>query len=136
MYLNGQESSPDLYVLNDCEFFREIIIPTHPEIDQVCSRLKDKAAMRACLNWDRANPVSEFYRAVKTGEYHYPKCTVPTMGIWTPGDTYLFEEYMLKTPEFMEAEWRYERIETGSHWIMLDEPEQVNRLILDWLDRQ
>jgi pimeloyl-ACP methyl ester carboxylesterase len=135
MYINSQPTAPELYVLNNCEFFCDIIIPTHPELDEVRSRLKTVEAMRGCLNWDRANPVSEGFRAIKTGEYSYPKCTVPTMGIWTPGDTYLFEEYMLRTPEYMDAEWRYERIETGAHWIMLDEPEKVNRLILDWLDR-
>jgi hypothetical protein len=33
----------------------------------------------------------------------------------------------------MATEWRYERIEGGSHWPMLDRLDEVTRLILDWL---
>jgi pimeloyl-ACP methyl ester carboxylesterase len=33
----------------------------------------------------------------------------------------------------MEAEWRYERMENASHWLTLDRPEEVGRLLLEWL---
>jgi pimeloyl-ACP methyl ester carboxylesterase len=85
------------------------------------------------LNWDRGNQVPSFYLAYMKGELEYPKCRVPTLGIWSRGDNYLWEEQMVSSSEFMDAEWRYERLEQGSHWVMLDQPEEINRLFLDWL---
>ncbi len=43
---------------------------------------------------------------------------------------------MAKSGEFMDAEWRFERLEKGSHWVMLDNHEEVNLLMLDWLNRK
>lgn len=134
MYLNTEDQAAELYGLNDCQFWRDIIIPTHPEPDEVCERLKDPEAMQGNLNWDRANQVATFYLALLKGEISYGKCQVPTMGIMSGGDEYLWEEQMKKSEDFMEAEWRYEYLEEGSHWIMLDNPDGVNRLLLDWLD--
>ena len=85
------------------------------------------------LNWDRANQLASFYLAYMSGQLEYPKCKVPTLGIWSGGDVYLPEEQMKKSGEFMDAQWRYERLEEGSHWVLLDQPDRVNRLILDWL---
>ncbi len=55
------------------------------------------------------------------------------MGIWSTGDRYLGEKQMEETAKFMAAEWRYERIENATHWPMLDQPEAVNQLLLEWL---
>lgn len=133
MYLNCLDATPDLYAFNDCEFVRRFILPTHPELDEVCQRLEDPTALRAMLNWDRANPLPSFYLAYMSGRVELLKCKIPTLGIWSAGDAYLPEEPMKKTRDFMAAEWKYERLEEGSHWVMLDQPDSVNRLILDWL---
>ncbi len=134
MYLNSLDAAPELYLHNNCEFLRKFIMPSHPEIDEVCERLNDLGAMRAMLNWDRANQLASFFLAYVSGQVEITKCRVPTMGIWSGGDTYLPEGPMKKTADLMDAEWRYERIEQGSHWIMLDQPDETNRLILDWLN--
>jgi pimeloyl-ACP methyl ester carboxylesterase len=57
----------------------------------------------------------------------------PTLGIWSSGDDYLVEEPMLRSDEHVTGGWRYERIDGASHWVQLDEPEQVNALLLDFL---
>ena len=132
MYLNSLDNAAELYSLNDGEFFISGIVPTHPEPEEVRARLKDPVAMRANVNWDRGNQLADFYMAHLQGELSTEKCTVPTMGIWSTGDTYLKEEHMTQSEEFVSAEWRYERIEGGSHWIMLDRPDEVTKLLLDW----
>jgi pimeloyl-ACP methyl ester carboxylesterase len=33
----------------------------------------------------------------------------------------------------VEAPWRYERISGAGHWMMLDKPEELNRLLVDFL---
>lgn len=133
MYLNAQERAADLYRRNDCEFFLNSLMPSHPDPEEVRARLKHEDAMRGALNWDRGNPLADFFLAAARGELRYEKCTVPTLGIWSSGDDYLLEEHVKRTEDFMAAEWRYERIEGGSHWVMLDRPDEVNRLLLDWL---
>ena len=132
MYLNTQEAAPELYAANDGAFLKKILIPTHPDIDEVWSRLKDPEAMRAVVNWDRGNPMASSYLAAIKGEIPPRKCKVPTMGIWSSGDTYLLEAPMKRSAASMAAPWRYERVEGGSHWLQLDRANEVNRLLLAW----
>jgi hypothetical protein len=33
----------------------------------------------------------------------------------------------------VDARWRYAEVE-GSHWIPLDAPEPLDRLVLEWID--
>ena len=40
---------------------------------------------------------------------------------------------MEKSGAYVLAPWRYEVIEGASHWIPLDAPDRLNRLLLDWL---
>jgi len=132
MYLNTQEHTAELYAQNNFKFLRESFIPSHPDLDEVTSRLADPEAMNAMLNWDRANQVATFYLAHGRGELEYGNCKVPTMGVWSSGDTYLSEEWMTGTENLMDAEWRYERLEDASHWMTLDKPAEVSELLLDW----
>lgn len=132
MYLNTQEHTAQLYAQNDFKFMREAFIPTHPDLDEVTGRMADPAAMNGMLNWDRANQVATLYLAHSRGELEYENCTVPTMGVWSSGDTYLWEEWMTDTDKLMDAEWRYERIDDASHWMTIDKPEEVSTLLLDW----
>jgi len=132
MYLNTQEDTAALYAQNNFQFMRETFIPSHPDLDEVTARMSDPDAMNAMLNWDRANQVASFYLAHARGELEYGNCQVPTMGLWSSGDTYLWEQWMTDTETLMDAEWRYERIEGASHWMTMDEPETVSKLIVEW----
>ena len=134
MFMNAQTHAAELYAFNDFQFLRETWIPSYPQLDELCQRLKEPAAMNGMLNWDRANQVVSIYLANAMGELEFGNCTVPTMGIWSSGDSYLWENWMTETNQFMDADWRYERIEDASHWMMLDKPKETNALILDWFN--
>ncbi|QDZ20338.1 alpha/beta-hydrolase [Chloropicon primus] len=111
MYLNTQDDIVDLYTKDDCAFYREFIIPTHPEADEVCARLKDPVAMNGMRNWDRGNPLASLYLAARTPGAltpYYTKVAVPTMGVWSAGDTYLLEEHMQQSGEHC-ADFEYRR---------------------------
>ena len=41
---------------------------------------------------------------------------------------------MLASESYVAGPWRYERVTGASHWIPLDAPDQVNRLLLEFLD--
>ncbi len=133
MYINSQPETPALYLANDGAFFRNIFIPTHPELDEAWERLKDPAAMTAMLNWDRANTMASMYlQAALTGS-NARRCRVPTLGLWSSGDTHLWEAQIQESEGLMDAPWRYQRIDDASHWLMLDRHEAVNEAMLAWL---
>ncbi|MCC6848018.1 MAG: alpha/beta hydrolase [Deltaproteobacteria bacterium] len=132
MYLNTQEASAALYAANDGAFWKTVMIPTHPDIAEVWSRMKEPAAMRAMLAWDKANTVAAGYLALVSGQAPSRRCHVPTLGLWGSGDTYLWEQQMTDSSRLMAAPWRYQRIEHASHWAMLDHPAQVNEAVLAW----
>src|SRR3546814_11226983 len=86
MYLNTQQNADELYAANDGEFFRKFFLPTHPELDEVWSRMKDPRALHAMLNWARANPVAKMYLDAINAGVEIRPCRVPTSGIWSAGD--------------------------------------------------
>ena len=133
MYLDTQEATAQLYAANDGAFFKKLIIPTHPEIDEVWSRVKDPEAMIGMLNWDRGNPMAASYLAMVTNTAAPRKCTVPTLGMWSTGDAYLWESQVKDSAQLMAASWRYVKVEDASHWMMLDQPQRVNTALLEWL---
>ena len=61
-----------------------------------------------------------------------PAVVAPTLGLWSSGDRYLAEDGMLRSAEHVSGPWRYERIEGASHWLQLDQPEQVNALLVEF----
>lgn len=132
MYLNTQANAAELYMANDCAFYRNVMMSTHPEVDEVCQRMSDPINMNAMLNYDRANPVGSWYLDYACNGPGLPNCQVPTMVIYPQQDMFLWEEQAVETPKYMDAECQVEKIQ-GSHWAMLDHPEEFNRLMLEWL---
>ncbi|MFP3882590.1 MAG: alpha/beta fold hydrolase [Actinomycetota bacterium] len=103
---------------------------SHPEVENWIADLSRPGALTAALNTYRANMGPE--RLIKPPP-SLPPVRVPVMGVWSSRDGALLEPQMLGSSEYVEAEWRYERIDDVSHWIPLDAPEQLNGLLLDWL---
>jgi pimeloyl-ACP methyl ester carboxylesterase len=100
------------------------------DVDRHIQDLSRPGALRAALNWYRANVPPERELAAKRA---FPTITSPTMGIWSSGDRYLLEEPMVASGEHVTGGWRYERVDGASHWLQLDEPERVNALLVDFL---
>jgi pimeloyl-ACP methyl ester carboxylesterase len=111
-------------VLDDWRLFREWA-RHHPEADHWIADLSREGALTAGLNWYRANfGMSASERLA---------IRVPTLGVWSDGDAFLIEEQMIAAGRYVDAEWHYERIEGASHWMMLDRPQHLNRLLLNFL---
>jgi pimeloyl-ACP methyl ester carboxylesterase len=62
-----------------------------------------------------------------------PPVKASTMGIWSSGDMALLEQQMTSSSSLVEGEWRYERIDGCGHWIPVEAPDALNRLLLDFL---
>lgn len=82
--------------------------------------------LRAALNLYRANQ-RLFVRC------SWPRVRVPVLGIWSSRDVALAERQMIQSARWVDAPWRYERIDGASHWPQLDVPERVNPLLIDFL---
>ena len=110
------------------QFFRDLW-GHHPEVETWISDLSRPGALTSALNWYRANMDLDTW--TENG-WEMPRVKVPTMGVWSSGDLYLTETQMMGSADFMDAPWRYERLEGASHWLMLDRPEAINELLLDF----
>lgn len=107
---------------NDFARFRKWV-RNYPEADNWISDLSRPGRLEAALGWYRVN-----LGRMLTGRH--PRCPLPTLGIWSSRDFALAESQMTRSAEFVDAAWRYERLEGLSHWIPLEAPEELSRLVL------
>lgn len=99
--------------------------------------LKDLArpgALTAALNWYRGA-----FMPLEPGEPPLPalpagdKVKSRTLGVWSDGDPFLLEPQIAMSAAAVDAPWRYERVSGAGHWLMLDQPAALNRLLLQFL---
>jgi pimeloyl-ACP methyl ester carboxylesterase len=102
----------------------------HPDADAVIAELEANKSLTPGLNWYRANVPPESYIAPPLA---LPPIPAPTMGVWSSGDIALTEGQMTRSESQVSGPWRYERLEGPGHWMQLEAPDQVNRLLLDFL---
>jgi pimeloyl-ACP methyl ester carboxylesterase len=113
---------------DDWVLFREML-RGNGDIDRYISDLSRPDALKASLNWYRANVAPHLPESPR----QLPPVEAPTLGIWSSNDHYLDGERMKMSGQFVKARWRYERIDDASHWIPLDAPHRLNRLLIEWL---
>ncbi len=104
----------------------------HPEADEVVARLDEPGALTAALGIYRHSlpPAS-----LVSPPPDWPPVAVPTLGIWSSGDRFLIEEQMAGSEAAVAGPWRYARVEDAGHWMQLERPNEVNRLLLDFFAR-
>jgi pimeloyl-ACP methyl ester carboxylesterase len=102
----------------------------HPDADGVIAELEANASLTPGLNWYRANIPPESYIAPPIA---LPPIAAPTMGVWSSGDIALTEGQMTRSAAHVAGPWRYERLNGPGHWMQLEVPGEVNRLLIDFL---
>jgi len=102
----------------------------HPDADAIVGRWEATGTLTAALNWYRANIPPD---GLVAPPLDLPLVEAPTLGVWSSGDFALTEEQMTRSGEYVSGPWRYERVEGPGHWMQLEAPDQVNRLLLDFL---
>lgn len=83
-------------------------------------------AVRSMIHWYRA-ALRARPRRPKS-----PRVTVPTLLIWGTQDRFLGQEMALASIALCD-QGRLERIPEATHWVQLEEPERVNRLLVEFL---
>ncbi|MGI8405781.1 MAG: alpha/beta fold hydrolase [Thermomicrobiales bacterium] len=100
------------------------------DIETYIDDLSRPGRLSAALNWYRASqPMSSFVAPAPD----LPRIQAPTLGIWSDGDIYLSEKRMLGSEQYVDGPWQYQRVDKASHWIPLDQPERVTKLLFDFL---
>ena len=93
--------------------------------------LSRPGALTAALNWYRAN----FSPASLNSKSNPPRITVPAMGIAAENDPFLLETHVKNSQEMIDAAWEYHLLEGASHWLMLDKPDEVAALLIDFFNK-
>lgn len=97
--------------------------PAHAQRDT--EAMLEPGALTAALNWYRAMLLSDS-RAIKH------RVRVPTMYIWSDGDTAITAKPAHETARFVAGPYRFETIRGASHWLPDEEPDAVAELLLEW----
>jgi pimeloyl-ACP methyl ester carboxylesterase len=115
---------------NDWQLFKAFM-RGEGDAERYLRDLARPGALTAALNWYRAN-----LRPQMPAGHPPPAITVscPTLGIWGDRDFALTEDHMRKSSECVTGPWRYEKLEGAGHWMMLEQPAALNRLLLEFLD--
>lgn len=134
-FLNIQDIAPQIYRAKNGYLFREIL-RSHPHGDRIVDNTLKPEILENMEKLERANPVPEFLLATLTGQLPKPKLIkIPTLGIWSEKDAFLWESQMKNSGKYITSEWQYVRIEQAGHWFMLEQPEKTNWLLLNWLNQ-
>jgi pimeloyl-ACP methyl ester carboxylesterase len=102
----------------------------HPDTDAAIAELEANGSLTPGLNYYRANIPPEVF--VQAG-LEFPPVQAPTMGVWSSGDFALSEGQMTRSASNVAGPWRYERLDGPGHWMQLEAPDEVNRLLVDFL---
>ena len=120
----------DVIQRDDWYLFR-LFLAGAQDTDAYVKTLSEPGALTPALNWYRANlPVQALFG--RTGGPQLPMVKADTLGIWSAGDLYLTEEAMTRSEQRVQGRWRYEQL-GGSHWVPIDQPDRLNRLLLEFL---
>ncbi|MGH2694255.1 MAG: alpha/beta fold hydrolase, partial [Actinomycetota bacterium] len=95
------------------------------DFERYLTELSRPGALTAGLNWYRANGRPD--RLMR-----YPPVAGPVLGIWGRRDWALGERQMTGSERYVREGWRYERLD-GGHWLPLSRPDEVSRLLIDFL---
>jgi pimeloyl-ACP methyl ester carboxylesterase len=113
-----------VFMAENWSLFRKTV-DNHPEMDHWIEDLSRPGRLTAGMNWYRAN-LSKLWKA------EFPRVKIPVFGIWSTEDVALAEDQMIGSAEYVDAQWRYERLEGVSHWVPVDEPDKLSSLLLNF----
>ena len=104
----------------------------HPDIEGAIALLSRPGRLTAGIDWYRANiSLSRIISPPPSGTNGEEIVRIPTLGVWSDGDKYLVESQMTASEQFVDAPWRYARIDGASHWIPADAPNELAHMLID-----
>ena len=106
----------------------------HGDADRAVEKLSRPGRLTAGLDWYRTNiSLKRMLFPPPAGTLGEEIVRIPTLGMWSDGEKYLTEKQMLLSEKYVEAPWRYHRINGASHWIPYEKPAELAReMIIHW----
>jgi pimeloyl-ACP methyl ester carboxylesterase len=98
----------------------------HGETEHWISELSREGRLTSAIAIYRAN----IHLLTSDREY---VSVAPTLGLWSAQDAYLVEEQMIASGRYVKNQWCYEKVEYASHWMMLDRPDHIGRLLVNFI---
>ena len=121
------------------KFAREFL-HGHKQVDEIIERFQKPHALTTALNWYRGNmqnlmahPNVEYRPTNNPPAPPQRKMNIPVLGVWSEMDFALSEAQMKQSTEIAN-DFTYRKIENAGHWMMLDQPEELNSIILSFLN--
>ena len=96
--------------------------PAAAHADDYVALLSEPGALTAALN---------YYRALGLTSSDGARTTVPTLYVWSTGDTALGRYGAERCGDYVDAPYRFEIIEGVSHWVPEDAAEELSALLLE-----
>ncbi|EID13405.1 alpha/beta hydrolase [Mycobacterium xenopi RIVM700367] len=93
--------------------------------DRDARAMAEPGVLTAALNWYRAMPVSGVRSTIR-------KASVPTLYVWSDGDTAVLGTAARNCGRYVTGEYRFEILQGVSHWIPDERPDAVADLLLEW----
>ena len=130
------EVAPQLFTAGNGAFMR-FFLASHPAGEAIVDRMvAEPDYLEAMRRIELAHPVGGILLAALAGELPAPvRVKVPTLGLWGTEEELMWQPQIADSEQFVEAEWRFERIENAGHWLMLEQPDKVTALLLEWIER-
>lgn len=99
---------------------------TEADLDAYAHAFAARGAATAAIN---------YYRAAfrQRASLRAPRISAPTLVIWGENDFALGKELTYGMEGLFSGELRIEYLANASHWVMEERPDEVNRLLLDFL---
>ena len=93
-----------------------------------------EAAIRLLSDPRTATPMLQWYRAIRLrGQLQVGLTRVPTLYVWSDGDTALGRRAAEGCGDFVRAPYRFEVLGGASHWVPEERPAELGALVLEHL---
>ncbi len=106
------------------------MIAEHPRQTETQRRLAEPGALSNALAWYRCNISPTQFATYNTAA---PPVRVPTMAMWGTGEPIAAESQITGSERFVEAPFRYTRVDSSTHWMQVSAADEVNRALLAFL---
>jgi pimeloyl-ACP methyl ester carboxylesterase len=91
-------------------------------------------AVRLLRDPRTATPMLDWYRAIRLpGQLGAGRTRVPTLFVWSDGDTAIGRAAAEGAADFVTASYRFEVLRGASHWIPEERPSELAALVLEHL---
>ncbi len=140
-YLFLQEGLAEHTIREDDWAFFRTFLQSHRDREAILQRMTEPDALTTALNWYRGNmqdmlaPTDGSWKSPETTAPSRPTIALPVMGIWGENDPFLLEPQMLGAAERVSGSWTYHTLKGAGHWMMLEKPQKLNKLLLDFFEQ-